>query len=902
MARKKQRTSKPAKKSRPPKNSTSASKSDGFQEIIKTLVGRLKTNPGDIQTSLELAEMYNATGLESEIPGLLLSQKSQYPFSDSLLNGRFDRLLAFGYAHQKKLAEAEKTLASATESFPNALDLWYTLSYVKLSLKDNKSAVEAGRRYLDLWEGASAKPHPIGMTCHTSRHKSQLLNFVGSAYKGESDPDEARSYFEQAIKADPGNQFSYLNLANLLISTGMKSEARKIIKSGIDKCSQVHELKMITQALKRDFTISACLMVKDEEEMLPGCLESIRNWVDEIVLVDTGSSDKTIEIAKSYGAKIFHQPWEEDFSKHRNYTIEKATGDWIFIIDADEKMVADDIPLLLRVMSEPVCQIVSMNVINIYGERKNRSVFLPSVRLFKRELGAYYEGIVHNQIKTPEGVPVVRANVRLEHYGYDLTPEKMKEKSERSKALLLKQLDKNPDHAFAHFNLAQLIRTGPDETVKSRSEEVIIHASKAVELTNPDIAGERYIHLMAIDQLAWSHFYLKQHDLALKFCNQALDHKPDYLDPLILLGHIKLEQGKLDEAENKFQDYLSVQAKYDMTSEKDNLIISHIDGRVVAWYALGCISMLKGDSQAATDWFEKVISLDELYLESNAMLGQLYLRQNELEQAERFLLKQINDCDKSSDAHLWLGDLYLRQEKTEPAEKSYRQALSSASNSKRGTDRLIRLYTDSNQTEKLAGIIEEFGADLFNDVARAITLAERLAVLDKHAQAVYIYEGLIHNGLVTGAIQNDLGNCYYRLGDHEKAVECYRRAADKTDSPAVCRRNLAVALVDMKRYSEALEELEKDLLVRPEAVDEYQLAGEISAQLEDYVGAIGYYEKYLSRVAATAGILHRISECYLAMGHRDAAILGFGRAVALEPGFKPSMERLKQLNQPVGQA
>ncbi|MEJ2052223.1 MAG: glycosyltransferase family 2 protein, partial [Calditrichota bacterium] len=90
---------------------------------------------------------------------------------------------------------------------------------------------------------------------------------------------------------------------------------------------------MTEQALVNDLpTISACMMVKNEEEMLPNCLESIKDVVDELIVVDTGSTDKTIEIAESYGAKIYHHPWENDFSKHRNQSISYATGDWFLII------------------------------------------------------------------------------------------------------------------------------------------------------------------------------------------------------------------------------------------------------------------------------------------------------------------------------------------------------------------------------------------------------------------------------------------------------------------------------------------------------------------------------------------------------------------------------------------
>ena len=83
----------------------------------------------------------------------------------------------------------------------------------------------------------------------------------------------------------------------------------------------MQELLLLKKSLENRATISACMIVKNEEEMLPNCLESIRSWVDEIIIVDTGSTDKTVEIAKSYGAKIYNQVWTKDFSFHRNYSI-----------------------------------------------------------------------------------------------------------------------------------------------------------------------------------------------------------------------------------------------------------------------------------------------------------------------------------------------------------------------------------------------------------------------------------------------------------------------------------------------------------------------------------------------------------------------------------------------------
>ena len=88
--------------------------------------------------------------------------------------------------------------------------------------------------------------------------------------------------------------------------------------------------------------LSACMIVKNEEHFLPQALESIQPLVDEIIVVDTGSTDKTVQIAEMFGAKVYIHPWQNDFSLHRNQSIGYATGDWVLIIDADEKIQLGD--------------------------------------------------------------------------------------------------------------------------------------------------------------------------------------------------------------------------------------------------------------------------------------------------------------------------------------------------------------------------------------------------------------------------------------------------------------------------------------------------------------------------------------------------------------------------------
>ena len=87
--------------------------------------------------------------------------------------------------------------------------------------------------------------------------------------------------------------------------------------------------------------LTACMIVRNEEENIRRCLSSIVSLVDEIVVVDTGSTDNTVQIAESFGARVYHHPWQNDFSLHRNQALSYAQGQWVLIVDADEEIVVD---------------------------------------------------------------------------------------------------------------------------------------------------------------------------------------------------------------------------------------------------------------------------------------------------------------------------------------------------------------------------------------------------------------------------------------------------------------------------------------------------------------------------------------------------------------------------------
>ena len=204
--------------------------------------------------------------------------------------------------------------------------------------------------------------------------------------------------------------------------------------------------------------ISLCMIVKNEENYLPGCLNSIKDVVDEIIIVDTGSTDKTIEIAKSFGAKIYYFEWNNNFSEARNESLKYATKDWILIMDADDKFCSEDINQFKTLLNtaldtDAVYYFETLNYCGSSIENNTITVNL-NPRLFKNNHGFHYEGEVHNQlINSAYEFKSLCDSIRIYHYGYLDKNIVSKDKRTRNISLLEEQIRKDSTNKYAYFNL-----------------------------------------------------------------------------------------------------------------------------------------------------------------------------------------------------------------------------------------------------------------------------------------------------------------------------------------------------------------------------------------------------------------------------------------------------------------
>jgi tetratricopeptide (TPR) repeat protein len=219
--------------------------------------------------------------------------------------------------------------------------------------------------------------------------------------------------------------------------------------------------------------ISLCMIARDEERFLPGCLERARAAVDEIIVVDTGSKDRTVEIAESFGARVLHEPWQDDFSAPRNTALRAATGDWILVLDADE-FLADDGPQRIRdLVQNPGISGYHLHFVNVYGRGRTLGVMM--VRLFRNLPGVAYQNVIHEQV-TPSlqrlgaerGLILSSAEVEVEHFGYSDEVMDRRGKNERNERLFVKQLAGDPDDIYSLYKYGDFLRRVPGRGADAR--------------------------------------------------------------------------------------------------------------------------------------------------------------------------------------------------------------------------------------------------------------------------------------------------------------------------------------------------------------------------------------------------------------------------------------------------
>ena len=302
--------------------------------------------------------------------------------------------------------------------------------------------------------------------------------------------------------------------------------------------------------------LSLCMIVRDSAATLRPCLASIRPWVDEMVVVDTGSKDETPRIAEELGARLFHFPWCDDFSAARNESLRHATGEWLFWMDSDDTIPADcgrQLRELAHREAEPNVLGYVMQVHCPGPDTEGPScdvTIVDHVKLFRNRPDLLFDGRVHEQILPAirrAGGTVAWTKVYVVHSGSDPSAEAQDRKRRRDLHLLHLELRERPQHPFTLFNLGMTYVDG------GRFEEAEEFLRRSLRHSNLEESHLRKVYAL----LVCTQSQLGRRDDALSTCRAGRALFPEDAELRFREGILLHELGRLGEAAQAYRDVLT---------------------------------------------------------------------------------------------------------------------------------------------------------------------------------------------------------------------------------------------------------------------------------------------------------------------------------------------------------
>jgi tetratricopeptide (TPR) repeat protein len=383
-----------------------------------------------------------------------------------------------------------------------------------------------------------------------------MLNYAGIAFYEVGFLKAAEELFKAARRLDPELPHVAKNLSEIArrrrngmdVAAGLPGNLAAPLKGLALRAERVAKKAQPAEGL----TLSLCMIVKDEEEMLPRSLAAVKDAVDEIIVVDTGSTDRTVEIAESFGARVLHHEWTGDFAAARNVSFDAATSDWIVYLDADEVLIKEDAERLRALTTKTWREAFYLVETNYTGDiADGEAVTHNALRVFRNRDAYRFEGRLHEQIAqtvptyNPERLEA--STVRIEHFGYLATVRDAKEKSRRNIELLEQQAREGATGPFLHFNL------GSEYAAASDNEAALREFTKAWQLLEKEgIAGYGFVPSL-IGRLTRAYRVNGDLEGARRQAERGLEMFPGFTDVVLEQAHSYAHEQRFDDAARHYE-------------------------------------------------------------------------------------------------------------------------------------------------------------------------------------------------------------------------------------------------------------------------------------------------------------------------------------------------------------
>jgi tetratricopeptide (TPR) repeat protein len=477
------------------------------------------------------------------------------------------------------------------------------------------------------------------------------------------------------------------------------------------------------------------MIVRDAARTLRPCLESIRPWVDEMVVVDTGSRDDTRDIARQSGAQVFGFPWCDDFSAARNESLRHARGQWLFWMDADDSIDEANGRALRQLAAGPhepqvLAYVVKVRCPGVGEDGVPAFVEVDHIKLFRRHPTLRFEFRIHEQL-----LPAIRrlggtvkwSDVFVVHSGADTTPEGRRQKCARDLRILEKELQDRPDHPFALFNL------GMTYADLGRHAEAVDALERSLAGSAPTDSQVRKTYALLVQSLT----ALGRNREAWDKCAVGLQHYPADMELLFRRGQLAHGRGDLSEAVRAFRAALAGDEQPHYAS---------VDPALAGYKARRCLARVYvdlGRRDLAEVEYREILREVPSYRQARLELGQLLVQQGRLVTAEVEADAMAQMPGLSGAAGMLRADVAVARNDLSAARRGLEAAVAADPHDDEILDTLCRL--------------------LYEHFPQAEAVGPLLECVRRHPD--------------DAAAHHNLGRVYLRLGDHHAAAASLREAA-----------------------------------------------------------------------------------------------------------------------------
>ncbi len=598
--------------------------------------------------------------------------------------------------------------------------------------------------------------------------------------------------------------------------------------------------QLTKKAEKMSVPLSLCMIVKNEEEYLETCLKSIKDIVNEIIIIDTGSTDNTKEIASRFTSIIFDFEWNNSFSDARNFALKKASSEWIIMLDADECIDRVNKQKLVKLLKNPSEIAYMLHFRSDVRKSGAGSVIINAhPRLFKNRAGIFFKGRVHEQIihsVAKAGGNIALSDVTIEHKGYAPDVFSSRKKIERNINLLNLEVSEDPGNSFAWFNLGEsyslnmswepaieaynrALTAGPLPAANrgllhqnlataylhsNRYIDALEQSDMALELvpalTSPHLVKAEAAKSLERFDLAVSELntVISKLNTPLKTGNQLLQYEPDWNFIYLKLAENHRLANNIIGAENAYKNLLVINpqngeallwlGRIARQKEEFSKARSYFskgnrffpDEPLFLLELAGCFKS-ENNNQQALNTYKKVLNIDKNNAEARyfvqSISGEGEIKANNIE-----TLLELPPSSGLLQEYINVSNLLLQQNRTDDAENIILKGLSIA------PDNPAVLYLDA--------LLKDMKQDIQGVISRCIQIME-------------LNPGQTHVLFL-------LGNKYLSLKDYDKAIEAYTRADSIEPDIREILFNLAVAHIRKNELEQAKGYFQRIVLKYPE--------------------------------------------------------------------------------------